>query len=92
MLDMTDMFDRRMSAILALLLGLMWPLTLGFYVWSDWLWKPVDRDQERIERLRADVEYWRRRVRETPAGQDRDTARDMADALTESLKNAERRS
>lgn len=53
-----DNADRAEVAMGALGCGLIWPIVMGFLKGRDWLFKPVDQNRERVERLKADREAW----------------------------------
>lgn len=45
--DAASGFERVSTTLGAVGLGLIWPLSLGFLHLSDWLLRPVDRDEAR---------------------------------------------
>lgn len=84
-IDTQDGFERGGAAAAALAVGLLWPFSLAFLATRDWLWKPVDRDEARRERLRADLDDWRARTG-TGTESDRRMAADIVATLEDLLK------
>lgn len=80
-----DSFDRSGAAAGAIGVGLLWPIALVFYAIKAWLWKPVDRDAERLDRLRADRDAWRGRTNSTDPGERR-MATDIVSTLDDILR------
>lgn len=53
--------ERGMAVLGAVFFGLIWPLSMAFLLFRDWMWRPVDRQTERIQRLRAERDDWERK-------------------------------
>lgn len=82
--------DRAMSALMALLAGVFWPLTIAFFALRDWLWKPADSDRARWMQMEHDRDDWRRKAGTAASEEERATAAGIADALDDLLRNKTR--
>lgn len=83
--------DRAMTAMGALALGLVWPLTMGFRRLRDWLWRPIDRNAERVKRLEADRDEWYVREHNSTTDEERRMARDIRTTLDDVLRSEKAR-
>lgn len=91
LLDSSNPGDRMVAAIAAVSLGLIWPLAVLFFGLRDWLWKPADRDRERLERLRSDERDWRMKAYDRAASEDdRRMAADIANTLSDIVRRSDR--
>lgn len=89
LVDITDSTDRMLSSLAAISLGLIWPVALIFFALRDWLWKPADRDAERLNRLRADHRDWKQKAYDrTATNEERRMAADIANTLADIIKRS----
>ena len=83
--------DRAIAALAAFGIGLIWPVAMVWRLFALWLWKPVDRDLERIARLASDREDWRRREYAATSDSERRMAHDIRVTLDDILRREQRR-
>lgn len=81
----SDGAERGMAMIAALAFGLIWPLSLAFLAFRRWMWLPVDRQEERLARLRAERAAWASK-RSNGTEAERAMAPDILATLDELLK------
>jgi hypothetical protein len=83
--SVTQSPDRSGAAAAALGVGLIWPLAIVFHLIKDWLWRPLDRDAARRDRLRADRAAWQTRTYSTDQDERR-MANDIVSTLDDILR------
>lgn len=82
-----DGMERGLAVFVAVLLGLIWPLSVTFLKFRDWMWRPVDKEQERVAQLRSDLAAWSKKANDLSATeQERQAARDIIAVLDDLLR------
>lgn len=84
-LDYTDGVSRGVAVLMALLMGLLWPLTMAFQALRSWLFRPADSDRRTREQMERDLVHWRAEARNAPTAEARAAAATIADTLTDLL-------
>lgn len=80
-----DSGDKAGVALGALVMGLFWPLAMGFLALRDWLWKPADKDKARRDQMQQDRQHWLRESGSADTPEARAAAKTIADTLGDLL-------